>query len=323
MKRLSIFYVCTLLTVVFMHNTLAAKPIKIGLIGLDTSHAPAFTRILNDSTYEHHIPGGRVVAAFSGGSPDVEASITRVQRFTDQVAGYGIKIVPTIEELVTHIDAVILTSVDGRVHLEQAKPVIAAGKAVFIDKPMAASLADVKTIFELADEAGVPCFSASSLRFFPELQQVLVDTALGRVIGCDAYSPAALEPHHPDLMWYGVHGVEILFTAMGSECISLSRTFTQGTDLVTGLWTDGRIGTFRGTRKGKGHYGATIFFEKGVRNVEPGSGNLYVPLLQEILQFFRTGESPIPQEETIAMFAFMEAADESKERDGARVQLKY
>lgn len=299
------------------------QPLRIGLIGLDTSHAPAFARILNDSAYEHHISGGRIVVAYSGGSPDVEASATRVDRFTEQVAGYGVDIVENIPTLAARVDAVILTSVDGRVHLEQVKPVIAAQKPVFIDKPMAASLKDVKEIFRLANNAGVPCFSASSLRFFPELQEALKDSSLGKVVGCDAYSPAHLEPHHPDLMWYGVHGVEILFTAMGAGCESVSRTHTNGTDVVVGLWSDGRIGTFRGIRDGKGRYGATLFFENGVRNVEPNTGSLYVHLMREILQFFRTGQSPIPQEETIAMFAFMEAADESKVQNGARVKIPW
>lgn len=297
------------------------KTLKIGLIGLDTSHASAFTRILNETDYEHYLPGARVVAAFPGGSPDVEASATRVEGFTQQVADWGVEIVPDIPSLLPKVDAVILTSVDGRVHLEQVKPVIAAGKPVFIDKPMAAGLADVQEIFRLANEAHVPCFSASSLRFFPELQNALKDEKLGKVIGCDAYSPAKLEPHHPDLMWYGVHGVEILFAAMGADCITVARTFTDGTDVVVGTWDDGRIGTVRGIRDGAGHYGATIFFENGVIHVEPNTESLYVHLMKEILKFFQTGMSPVPQEETIAMFMFMEAADESKDKHGLPVQL--
>ncbi|MBN1559912.1 Gfo/Idh/MocA family oxidoreductase [candidate division KSB1 bacterium] len=300
----------------------AEETVRIGLIGLDTSHAPAFARILNDTSYEHHLPGARIVAAFAGGSPDIEASAPRVERFTAQVADYGVAIVPDIGQLVTQVDAVILTSVDGRVHLEQVVPVLAAGLPVFIDKPMAASLADVKEIFRLADEAGVPCFSASSLRFFPELQCAIRDTSLGRIIGCDVYSPAELEPHHPDLMWYGIHGVEMLFAVMGADCSTLCRAHTAGTDLVTGIWADGRIGTLRGMRDGKGGYGATLFFEKGVQKVEPDGGTLYVHLMKEILHFFRTGLSPVPPQETIAMFAFMEAADVSKKQNGAPVPVQ-
>lgn len=320
MKKI-IYLLCVIVLTISSTQAQDTTVLKIGLIGLDTSHAPAFARILNDADYEHYLPGAHVVAAFPGGSPDVEASATRVDKFTQQVADYGVEIVPDIPSLLPKVDAMILTSVDGRVHLEQVKPVIAAGKPVFIDKPMAASLADVQEIFRLANDANVPCFSASSLRFFPELQHALHDEKLGKVIGCDAYSPAHLEPHHPDLMWYGVHGVEILFTAMGANCTTVSRTSTEGTDVVVGTWNDGRIGTFRGIRDGAGRYGATIFFENGVINVEPNTGSLYVHLMKDILKFFQTGVSPISQNETIAMFAFMAAADESKDKDGLPIKL--
>lgn len=319
-KSLVLLMVIFMVGLLFCGNT--DKEIKIGMIGLDTSHAPAYARMLNDVSYKHHLPDARIVCAYPGGSADVESSHTRVEKFTEQVASYDVEIVQDIPSILDKVDAVILTSVDGRVHLEQVKPVIAAGKPVFVDKPMAASLADVKEIFRLADEAGVPCFSASSLRYFPELQEALKDKSLGKVIGCDAYSPAHLEPHHPDLMWYGVHGVEILFAAMGSDCQSVQRTFTDGTDVVVGEWSDGRLGTFRGIRDGKGGYGATIFFEKGVRYVTPETGTLYVHLMKEILAFFKTGISPIPQQETIAMFEFMEAADASKARSGKTIMLK-
>jgi predicted dehydrogenase len=319
-KSVILLVVFSMVGLLFCSNT--DSEIKIGLIGLDTSHAPAYARMLNDASYKHHLPGARIVCAYPGGSPDVESSHTRVEKFTKQVASYDVEIVRDISSMLDKVDVVILTSVDGRVHLEQVKPVIAAGKPVFVDKPMAASLADVKEIFRLANEAGVPCFSASSLRYYSELQNALKDKSLGKVIGCDAYSPAKLEPHHPDLMWYGVHGIEILFTAMGGECKSVRRIFSEGTDVVVGEWSDGRLGTFRGIRDGNGGYGATVFFEKGVRYLTPDTGTLYVHLMKEILEFFKTGKSPILQQDTIAMFEFMEAADKSKEKSGQVIELQ-
>lgn len=299
------------------------KPIRIGLIGLDTSHAPNFTRIINDLNDKDHVPGAKVVCAYPGGSPDVEASYTRVDKFTAQIRDeFHVEIVNDIPTLLKKVDAVILTSVDGRVHLKQVKPVLAAQKPVFIDKPMAASLADVKEIFRLADKAGVPCWSSSSLRFFPELVEALHDKSLGKVIGCDAYSPAHLEPHHPDLFWYAVHGVETLFTVMGPNIQACTRTSTEGTDIVTGVWDDNRLGTFRGIREGKGGYGATIFFENGIRHVEPGKGSLYKPLIEKIITFFKTGKPPVSHKETIAIFEFMDAAQKSKEMGGSLVKIR-
>jgi len=315
--------VLMLLISLFALGCLTAQPptIRVGLIGLDTSHAPAFTRMLNDSTHDYFFPEARVVGAYPGGSPDVEASYTRVDKFTKQVAGYGVEIVDTIPAMLQNVDAVILTSVDGRVHLEQVKPVIAAGKPVFIDKPMAASLQDVKEIFRLANDSGVPCFSASSLRFVTPLRETLQEISSDAVIGCDVYSPASLEPHHPDLMWYGVHGVEMLFAVMGADNETVRRVHTEGTDVVVGTWSDGRIGTFRGIRHGARGYGAVIYTEEKIHRIEPDMSTLYANLMKEIIAFFRTGKSPIPQEETIAMFRFMQAADESKAQEGDVIRL--
>ena len=313
-----------LFSVLMIISTLigSEKTLKVGLIGLDTSHAPAFTKLLNDTTAEEYIPGAKVVAAFAGGSPDVEASYTRVDKYTNQIREeYGVEIVSSIEELLKKVNAVILTSVDGRVHLAQVQPVIEAGIPVFIDKPMAASLDDVYKIFNLAKKHNVPCWSASSLRFYPELQAAIKDASMGKILGCEAYSPAKLEEHHPDLFWYGVHGVEILFTIMGPDIKTVTRVYTEGADLVCGVWQDGRLATFRGTREGKGKYGAVIYYENGVRLVEPGKGSLYKPLVAEIVRFFKSGRPPIEPAETIAIFEFMDAAQRSRELGGRTVSI--
>ena len=102
----------------------------------------------------------------------------------------------------------LLESVDGRPHLEQARPVFQAHKPVFIDKPVAGSLADAIAIFDLAQRLNTPCFSSSSLRFSPGVIAMHANPKIGDVVGCDAYGPCSLEEHHPDLFWYGVHGVE-------------------------------------------------------------------------------------------------------------------
>jgi hypothetical protein len=300
----------------------ADEPLKIGIIGLDTSHVIAFTRLLNDEKDPNHVPGARVVAGYPGGSPDNPASATRIEGFTKQLReDFQVEIVADIPALCSRVDAVLLESVDGRPHLRELQPVIAARKPIFIDKPLAASHADALEIARLVKESGVPCFSASSLRFFPGVARLRGDASLGAILGCDAYGPAPLEAHHPDLYWYGIHGVEILFTLMGPGCEWVTRTATPEYDLVVGRWRDGRIGTFRGIRKGAAPYGATVFGEKSSRSTDPVSGALYRPLLEEIVKLFRTGKAPVPMEETLEIFAFMTAADLSKARGGAPVPL--
>jgi hypothetical protein len=297
-----------------------AKPLRAGIIGLDTSHVVAFTSLLNGPKAKGVLADVKVVAAYPGGSPDLKESRDRVAGFTQTVRDkYGVEIVDSIDALLKQVDVVFLESVDGRPHLEQVKPVLKARKPVFIDKPVAGSLADAIRIYELAKEANVPCFSSSSLRFSPGILKMRNDPAVGEVLGCDAYGPCALEAHHPDLFWYGVHGVETLFTIMGSGCVSVTRVHTAGTDLAAGTWKDGRIGMFRGIRQGKAGYGAMVFGSKGI--APSGGYGGYEPLVVEICKFFKTGKPPVSAEETLEIFAFMEAADESKRRKGAPVTL--
>jgi hypothetical protein len=296
------------------------KPLRAGIIGLDTSHVVAFTRLLNDPKAKPDLAGVRVVAAFPGGSPDLPASRDRVAGYTKQLREqFGVEIVDSIEALLAKVDVVLLESVDGRPHLEQFRPVAKAKKPVFIDKPVAGSLADAIEIYELAKQRNVPVFSSSSLRFSPAIAEMQNHPKVGSVNGCDVYGPCALEEHHPDLFWYGIHGVETLFTIMGAGCESVTRVQTKGAELVTGVWKGGRIGTFRGIRDGKADYGATVFGAKGIASAGRNAG--YEPLVIEICKFFRTGKPPVSAEETLEIFTFMEAADESKRRGGAPVKL--
>jgi hypothetical protein len=297
-------------------------PIRVGIIGLDTSHAVEFTRILNDSASADHVPGARVIAAYKGGSPDIEASANRIEGFTTQLKEkWGLEIVPDIPTLCSKVDAILLLSVDGRKHLEQVKPVFAARKRVFIDKPLAASLSEARAIARLGAESGVPWFSCSSLRYQPAIQSLKQDPALGAILGCDAYSPSPTEPHHPDLFWYGIHGVEILFALMGPGCESVVRIHTPGTDVVAGTWKGGRIGTFRGIREGKEDYGAVAFGQEGIKTSEPITGPPYAGMLREVVKFFQTGVPPLSVDEMLEIMAFMQAADLSRERGGKTVPL--
>lgn len=295
----------------------AEKVFRLGMIGLDTSHVTAFTKLINNSQEKY---GCKVVVGYSGGSPDIPSSADRVEDYTKQLRDqYGVEIVDSIEELCRKVDGVLLESVDGRPHLKQARPVIAAGKPLFIDKPMAGNLADVLEIFRLAKENHVPCWSSSSLRYCPGIVEMKEKNTVGKILGCDVYSPCHLEEHHPDLYWYGVHGVEMLFAVMGPGCESVRRVQTDAYEHVVGLWKGGRIGTFRGLHAGKPGYGGTIFGDKGMAQIGIYGG--YAPLVDEVVKFFKTGKVPVPAEETIEIFAFMSAADVSKARGGREVSL--
>jgi hypothetical protein len=292
--------------------------IRAGMIGLDTSHVPAFTRIFNNAKGDSELAGIKIVAGYPGGT-DIPPSRDRVKGFTEQLRGMGVEIVETIPQLLEKVDVVMLESVDGRIHLEEATPVIQAGKPLWIDKPVAGSLADAIMIFELAEKHNVPVFSSSSLRFGPGIQAARASDQVGEVLGAQTWGPCSYSEGTPDLFFYGIHGVEPLFTLMGVGCETVARVHTDGTDFVTGVWKDGRVGTYRGIRKGASSSGAMVFGSKAI--VQADKLGSYDDLCIQIARFFKTGKSPVPAAETIEIFAFMEAADESKRQGGAPVSL--
>ena len=286
-----------------------ARQIRIGMIGLDTSHCLAFAGLLNKEQPEPEFSGYRIVLVYPKGSPDIATSVSRVPEYTEKIKALGVEVCDELETMISQVDCVLLETNDGRPHLEQVLPVLRARKPVFIDKPIAGSLEDAIAIFELAKHYDTPVFSSSSLRFSKAVQEIR-GGSIGPVLGCDAYSPCSLEPTHPDLFWYGIHGCEMLFTVMGPGCESVVRTSTPNFDQVTGVWSGGRIGTFRGIRDGMAGYGGTAFGKNGISSLGKYDG--YRPLVIEIVKFYQTGQPPVSAEETIDLYAFMEAADESK-----------
>ena len=279
----------------------------------------AFTEILNNESSPDHVPGGRVVAAYKGGSPDIESSATRVDKFAEELrTKWNVHFYPSIPELCRNVDAVLLESVDGRVHLEQARAVIAAHKPLFIDKPMASTLEDAREIARLAAAAGVPWFSSSSLRF----GEIAETMKFADATGVATWGPGPLEPHHHlDLSWYAIHPIELLYSLMGPGCEEVSRIYSPDADVLVGRWKDGRIGTVRALRP-YSDYGAVVFRPKQIVESPSRPADSYRPLLVEIVKFFETGQPPVANRETLEIFAFMDAAQRSKDEGGRPVRLR-
>ena len=293
--------------------------LKVGMIGLDTSHAVEFTQRLNDPTDKNFIPGARIVVAFKGGSPDIPSSWNRVEGFTKTLREkYSVKIVDSVDAVLTEADVVMIENVDGRPHLKEALATINAHKPVFIDKPLAGSLRDALEIYRQARVKGVPIFSASSLRYYPSLQR-MKSAEIGEIRGAISCGPCELESHHPDLFWYGIHSTEALYTIMGDGCESVVCTATANTHVVTGIWKDGRVGTVCGLREAPYEFRMTVFGSKKVLD-EKLDGD-YTPFLREVVKFFQSRVAPVPPEETLEIYAFMEAADESKRNGGCTVKI--
>jgi hypothetical protein len=305
--------------VLFLCVAAMAADIRLGIIGTDTSHVVVFTQMFHDAARADHVAGARVVAAYKGGSPDIESSWSRVDKYAEELrTKWNITLEPDIPTLCAKVDAILLESNDGRKHLPQARQVIAARKPLFIDKPLASTLEDAREIARLAREAGVPFFSSSSARFggiatamkFPDAQGVMV------------WGPGPLEAHHYlDLSWYAIHPIELLYTLMGTGCEEVSRMATADSDDIVGRWKGGRLGSVRANRP-HGAQGAVVFRAKEVVQSDKTMEGGYRPLLKEIVKFFQTGKPPVAPEETLEIIAFMDAAQRSKEAGGRPMRLR-
>jgi predicted dehydrogenase len=299
------------------------ESLNIGIIGLDTSHAVAFTRLLNDSNTEYHVPGGRVITAFPGGSEDFELSISRVAGFTSELQNnFSVSIVDSPEAVAERCDALLIESVDGRVHLEQFARVAVFGKPVFIDKPLAISSRDADKIIALSMQYNIPLMSCSPCRFAESLVQTLSETNKGNIIGAECFGPMHLQATQPGLFWYGIHTVDMLYAIMGRGCVEVISTTTAEHDVIAGIWKDGRIGTIRGNRKGNNKFGAVIHREQSSELVDISSHPkpYYASMLEGTMTMFKTHQSPIDIQETREVIRFIEAANESLST-GERIKL--
>jgi predicted dehydrogenase len=295
----------------------AKRELRAGIIGTDTSHVPAFAKTLK-SRPEWKI---KLVAAFKGGSPDLPTSANRVEGFAKTIHDeYGVELVDSIDALLTKVDVVLLESVDGRPHLAQVTPVLKARKPVFVDKPLAASLEDVRRIVALAKETRTPWFSSSSSRFHSDIPKLRDKSGVGKITKVQATYTLNKIEFHPDLYYYGIHGVEALYAVMGTGCTKLTRRLEGDADVTTCTWKDGRVGVYHGTLKGAAPQPMIrIWGDKGTAESAGTAG--YEGLLEAIAEFFHTGRPPFDVAETLEIFEFMTAADLSKARNGAEVSL--
>lgn len=293
---------------------------QIGMVGLDTSHCPAFVKLLNDPANEFHISGAKVVKAFPGGSREFSLSHSRVGQFTDELKALGIQICGSLEDAAQGMDAFFLESVDGRQHLEQFRMLAKFGKPVFIDKPFACSFDDAKAMAEISRREKIPLMTASAIRFAKGIGDLL--EAGEPVHSCEAFGPMALLPDYRDYFWYGIHSAEALYAMMGKGCKSAQTFNTEKLDVIVGIWEDGRIGTLRGNRVGANNFGCVVTTDKATKaGFASGEVPYYALMLKQVIPFFQTGRSPISLEESLEVIAFLEAASRSLAAGGKVVNI--
>jgi virulence factor len=295
--------------------------IKLGILDFDTSHVVEFTKRLNHQgiVEDQWVDGARVVLGCPGESKIMPE---RIPGYVEEMKKLGVPLVDNPEQMLGKVDGMLIESQEGTPHLARARPFLEAGVPCYIDKPFTCSVADAKEIARLAAKKNVPVFSSSSLRYAPELVELVADAKHGKMIGAVAYGPASLHERNPGLFHYGIHAVEILYTLMGPGCRRVTCTHEKDTDVVTGQWRDGRLATVRGIRSGKSDYGAIAFTEQGVKQVPIGTKYIYRELVKKIVEMFETKKSPLDIGVTVEIVGFIESALKSANNHGTGEALQ-
>ena len=301
------------------------KELRIGLVGLDTSHVVVFSKCFNKPDHADHVEGGHVVIGYPGGSEDFELSRSRVGKFTEQLREeYGVKIADAPEAVAEACDLLFITAADGRTHLDYVRKTISARKPTFIDKPLAVRSEDAREILRLGEQHHVPIMSASSLRYAPPLLDALGEESLGEIAGVDVFGPMPIEPTQGGLFWYGIHTVEMMSRVMGVGCREVRATKAEKHDAVAATWSDGRVATLHGLRDAHGKFGAVIHRKKGIQFVDAYAGgakrSAYAAMLEAVMRSLPRGKSDVDPKATVEVIRLIEAANESRE-SGAAVKL--
>ncbi|MBI5760773.1 MAG: Gfo/Idh/MocA family oxidoreductase [Planctomycetales bacterium] len=326
----------------------AAEPVRVGLLGIDNYGSVAYTEFLNRPHAEGVFAGVRVVAAYPIGSDDYPDSDKLLASWKDQLlkmyqspkdpkdAVPPIEMVNSVDELLKKCDAVMIFSMDGRLHLKQATQVLKAGKRLFISRPLASSPEDAIAILKLAAETKTPCWSSSQHRYSGGFSGMRDHPEVGRVIGCDVYGGWIVNAPEADKFTRPLHSIETLYTIMGPGVVSVTCTSTSTAEVITALWKDGRVGTYRGIKEGAVKYSATVFGDKGVstagiyghgvpvKGIVPTNDKYvgYEGLAIEMAKFLKGGPVPVSAAETLEIFALLQAAEASKAQNGAVVRLQ-
>ena len=296
--------------------------IRLGIIDFDSSHSVEFARRFNHVVVDSDqtVDGARVVLGWPGTS---EMSPKRIDRFTAQLHNCGVELVEKPEDMIGRIDAVMVLSLCGGVHLNRVRPFLEAGIPAYVDKPFACSAEDAEEIVRLAKANNTFVYGTSALRFSEDVQRFQSrESDFGRLNGVLVYGPAKRAVGNPGLFHYGIHAVELLYTLMGTGAERVSAICCDGADVVTGTWSDGRVAGLRGNRVGSTAYGFTAFCDQAVIDQRVSSRYAYRNLCRSMVTSIESQQPTIGNDVTLEIVRFVLAALESERLNGEPVAIE-
>lgn len=297
--------------------TSSAHQVKFGLIGLDSPHAAAFTRLLNGSGDQSPVvPGGKVVAAWPGEvARDFPLSRDRLGPITESVRSLGVPIETSIDGVAYQCDALLVLAVDARRHPDYFMRCVPFGMPVYVDTRFALSPAEASAMLTEAKRQGALPLAGSPKRFSVDFVRAV---GTDRADAIDVSGPMPMQPTQPGLFWYGIHMVDLVMAAMGTGCVEVLVRGGGPSELVVATWGDGRTATIRGRSEwrpvthGMVHRGS-ISTAFAVHT----SDLMFAGLLRAIVDACRAGLPMIPPDEIEHVVAVTAAANQSRDEQRA------
>ncbi len=296
--------------------TNSANPVRLGVVGVDSSHLPAFTSRLHALT-DAGEGRCRVTTMFDPGEhflpeKDVEGWKTEARQM-------GVADAKSMDALLDQVDGVLVLSVNGHEHLAHATPALRRGLPTYIDKPLTCSPAEADRLAGIVRETGARCYSASSLRFAKELEDVA--KLPGEVVAVDVVGPGELNDAMAGLYFYGVHSVELADAILGPGVEAVRASSTPDRDLADLRYADGRLARIRLERRGGYAFGATVHTTQTLHSFVVDFEPVYARLIAGMSRFFEGAEPPVSLDRIVENIKTMAAGNQSLTTNGDWVKL--
>lgn len=226
-------------------------------------------------------------------------------------------IVDRPQAVIGAVDAVLIATDIGEQHLQQARPFLEAGVPLFIDKPLT-DRADHLEQFIAWHKAGKPFLSTSCFRYATEFRAARADlAALGELRLITMTMAKTWER-------YGIHALEGVYLFLppgGWE--SVVNTGTPEANIVHLRHRTGANAVVAVIQDLTGAFGhLALYGTRGVRHAAfQDTFTAFKTQLAAFVQYLRTGESPVPFEETVELMRLLIAGRRSREEGGGRIQL--
>lgn len=282
---------------------------KIGLVGLCTSHPECWVPVMRDLTKEGLVDI-EVVAAWDSGE-------TRPEGFAKTFAkDFNIPYTPdTLEEMLPLVDGVIVHTTNWDKHLEQARIFVEAGKAVYLDKPVAGNLEEINQILDWIKQ-GKRVTGGSVLRFCREVIACRDEVAAAGETIYTGYSCIGVDDYN-----YGIHGYATLIAAMGPEVLSVQYIGSSNQKQILIKFSNGRVGILTVGKTKWLPFNLTATTGSKVHQVAVDNMQLYRAMLEKVMPYFTGKTDEVPLEATSLVMPELTAlaAKQSWLNNGAEV----